>query len=247
MIVAWHGDPALKNEVAARMRQHREHDEIVQGLYQLINPNFASGYRGCLIGCTLPAQPVRAEDEIESFGVEGIEPVSPTFGWHGQVERLYGIPRPVGHLLDRIFEGLPCGDGKPAWFAVESIEAIPAGADLSMVPSHLMLEVLARRAHEGTPDDPRWRWEIEQVIDLYERRLSGDEPARQEWLNARSASSGPIGYNAAYAGAYPKSVEAFEVAISRAAFRNVDRDGWWLWVAARLIHHLAAAPIPVKI
>lgn len=84
-LIAWHNNPGLKTEVAARMAAHRAEDSIVQGLYQEAAPELATGYRGCLIGCTLPRQ--REEDS-----------------WHERAEALYGIDRHVGRLLDRIFE-----------------------------------------------------------------------------------------------------------------------------------------------
>lgn len=238
MIVAWHGDPALKAEVAARMRQHREHDEIVQGLYQLVNPKYASGYKGCLIGCTLPPEPVETKWILPKD--EGLEPSSPLAGWHGRVEQLYGIPRPVGYLLDKIFESLPVDEGRHAWFAVESIEAIPVGADLTLVPSRLLLDVLTQ------PEPAAQRVAAEQVIGLYARRVAGDEPAWQEWLDA-GRGVGNVVKSAAYAGACPKAAEAFAYAVGHADARKVDRYGWWHWVAERLIHHLATAPVPVKI
>ncbi len=98
---AWHGDAQLKTDVLNRMRQHRAEDSIVQGLYQQSESNLATGYRGCLIGCTLPYYlPAVPEDTL-----------TPDRGWHGAVEREYGIPRSVGHLLD---DGCPARPAVPA-------------------------------------------------------------------------------------------------------------------------------------
>ncbi|MCW2900136.1 MAG: hypothetical protein JWO67_2401 [Streptosporangiaceae bacterium] len=122
--LAWHGDPALKAEVMERMRAHRADDAIVQGTYQRIDPEAASGYRGCAIGCTLPQQPAVREGRCDC-GCES----RPEVGWHGEVERLYGIDMWIGHAIDDVFEGLDpteCGD-----FAVNVIDVIPVGADLS--------------------------------------------------------------------------------------------------------------------
>lgn len=250
MIVAWHGDPALKAEVAARMRLHREHDEFLQGLYQLINPKYASGYRGCLIGCTLPPEPIPDHEHVALYHANGgVEPSSPPFGWHGRVEQLYGIPRPVGHLLDKIFENLPVDDGQHAQFAVESVEAVPVGADLTMVPSLLMLDILDDPNHgfyqrSGEYERPA----VGVVAELYRQRIDGDEPSPQEWSDARryakDCSCDPA-EDAAWA-AISKSSDQYAEAVDFS--EDFHRpDTWWPWVAERLIHHLATAPIPVKI
>lgn len=116
----WHGDPALKAEVLARMIAHREADEIIQGTYRIHDPEAASGYKGCLVGCTLPA-------ELED--TTGCCDIRPREGWHRRVESLYGIPEDVAWLLDDTFEEQDTFDDA-AEFAVASIEAIPVGADL---------------------------------------------------------------------------------------------------------------------
>jgi hypothetical protein len=124
--LAWHGSQALKDEVMARLRAHRAEDAIVQGFYQQIDPKLANGYRGCAIGCTLPAQPLDEEwrDTLDGLGV----PLAPGDGWHGEVELHYGIPVDIGHLIDNTFEDLDAADC--AAFAVDVIDAIPVGAYL---------------------------------------------------------------------------------------------------------------------
>lgn len=113
--LAWLGDPSLKEEVVLRMKEHRAEDSIVQGHYQEYAPELASQYKGCLLGCTLPQMRVDNADEIVA--------------WHHEVERLYGIPVPVACLLEDLFENMDFDEA--ADFAVESIEAIPTGADLA--------------------------------------------------------------------------------------------------------------------
>lgn len=120
---AWHGDPALKAEVLARMVKHRQEDEIIKGHYRIHDLDTASGYKGCLIGCTLP------EKMEYSLRYSGRYAEWPSEGWHRRVESLYGIPEGVAWLLDDTFEGQGTFD-EAAEFAVASIEAIPVGADL---------------------------------------------------------------------------------------------------------------------
>lgn len=123
---AWHGDQALRDEAVARMREHRAADSIVQGLYQKIDPDVATGYRGCAIGCLLPLQPMRGIDN-RPWPSDGDD----CLGWHQQAELEFGIPAAVAGRIDDVFE---CR-AKPhhATFAVEVLEAIPVGADLSQV------------------------------------------------------------------------------------------------------------------
>lgn len=128
--LAWHDDPALKAEVMARLRQHREQDTIVQGVYQRLDPAKALGYRGCAIGCTLPAQAVQ---EREHRACDCCQPTmnDPAAGWHGEVEDLYGIDQEIAETIDDIFESLPTS--ACAAFAVEVVDAIPVGANLNDV------------------------------------------------------------------------------------------------------------------
>ncbi len=116
--MAWMGDPGLKEQVLLKMKEHRVEDSIVQGKYQEFDPTLASKYRGCLIGCTLPRRATADPRNYHST-------------WHVGVRRRYGIPLRLVYLLESIFEGLP--EHRCADFAVESIEAIPVGADLNWV------------------------------------------------------------------------------------------------------------------
>ena len=76
-LIAYHGDPAIKEKYLARVEAHRLADEILQGF----------GYwfdgKGCAVGCTL-----HGDD-------------------HGDYESELGIPEPIARLEDVIFEGLP--------------------------------------------------------------------------------------------------------------------------------------------
>ena len=117
---AWHGSADLKAEVMARLRAHRAADEIVQGVYQ-INDDY--GYRGCAIGCTLPEL---SEDECRELDAGDM------YSWHRRVEREYGIPWIIAWRIDQTFE-LFFDHKEAGKFAVDVIDAIPVGADLSSV------------------------------------------------------------------------------------------------------------------
>lgn len=131
--LAWLGDPDLKEQVVLRMKEHRAEDAIIQGNYQVYAPELASQYKGCLLGCTLPRK------------VTASYTIALHFGWHLEVQETYGILRSVAYALEAIFEDLPFEQA--ADFAVESIEAIPVGADLSAVEEYWISAV------EGDRDD----------------------------------------------------------------------------------------------
>lgn len=131
-LLAWFGDPALKERVVLKMKEHRARDEFAQGTYQdfydksgafYVYPDdetqvpHDSTFKGCAIGCTLPPISLsKLQDE--------------DFNWHKEVERQYGIKSDVGWLIDEFFEGMSSFE-EAAQFAVDVIEAIPVGADLS--------------------------------------------------------------------------------------------------------------------
>lgn len=244
---AWHGRPELKDEVLARMIQHRANDEIIRGDYQRIDPELASGYKGCAIGCSLPAQPGGKE---------------PREGWHGRVQAEYGIRAVVAGLIDDIFESLP--HGEHAAFAVDSLQAPPVGADLSRVAARLVLDVLADEQHglaRHTPVASEQRAAVDQVITLYRRYLDDDEPSPEQWASAKAAADkasrdhweqAPGDYNAVRA--CDAAVDAVRAATEDPAFANsvleelssttTPSAAAWQRAAERLLHHLRTAPVP---
>jgi hypothetical protein len=137
--LAWHNRPELKAEVVARMHAHRAADSIVQGIYQQIDPDVATGYSGCAIGCTLPPLP---------YTPEGYDPDN---GWWQQVEEAYGIPWAVARLIDNTFEDQHEFEDA-ARFAVEVIEAIPVGADLSAIDDQWLADQMPEEYAESRAD-----------------------------------------------------------------------------------------------
>lgn len=176
--LAWYNNPALKAEVSARMLQHRVEDSIIQGAYQTFAPEYASQYKGCLIGCTLPMAEVRAGKRCGCGCGEWIEPSIVRIDWHEQVEKLYGIPQTLNHVFDALFESLP--PSRAAWFAVNTIEAIPVGADLSGVAELLAQDIqeMAKRGRKSfwmaaSDEGVEWlSWWVNDYLDQYERSTS---------------------------------------------------------------------------
>lgn len=171
--LAWFNDPALKAEVSARMLQHRIEDGIIQGHYQLLAPELASKYKGCLIGCTLPLGKPRPATRCGCGCGEMIQGMAISQDWHKEVEKRYGIPEVLNHVFDNLFESLPTS--RAAWFAVSTIEAIPVGADLSEVAElfHQDLVAQAKRSRKSLyaypeRDHSEWlKWELGNLLSEY--------------------------------------------------------------------------------
>lgn len=136
---AWFGDPDLKASVVEKLKQHRRLDEIVQGNYQSPREDqHGGGFTGCAIGCTLPqmyTSKITREGNREWINPED-ELMWKASGFHGLIQKYYGIDWRVAGVIDHLFESQPSFQ-EAADFAVAVIEAIPVGADLSQVEGQL--------------------------------------------------------------------------------------------------------------
>lgn len=174
---AWFGDPDLKSSVAAKMRKHRALDEIIRGSYQepkSINDQ-VTGFKGCALGCILPQMYTYVDDPawdgfprdrwLRSEDAETYQ----ESGWSGLVEKYYGIDRRVAGCIDNTFEEQTSFE-TAARFAVAVIEAIPVGADLSLID--VMFETLwDEKVDELRDRDDDWSdtmatWSAKTLIGL---------------------------------------------------------------------------------
>jgi hypothetical protein len=238
-ILAWHGDPALKAEAVALMIAHRAADDFIQGAFTQLSE---TGFRGCFHGC-LTTEKLAAEANLAV--TDYLRSAAP-IDYHGEGEQIWGIDRKVGYILDRTFEAMP--DSEHGDFAVAATQAIPVGADLSRVIDRWLLDILAdpEMGVRGLiADGSAQRTAVDAVVALYERRLAGDEPTRDEWITTRraaadagadAAAAAVDAYAAADAAAYA-TVDAYAAADAAAARR---------WQSSRLLHHLSAAPEPAR-
>jgi hypothetical protein len=267
-ILAWRGDPALKAEAVALMTAHRAADDFIQGTFTQLGE---SSFRGCFHGC-LTTEKLAAEanlpvtDYLRHSSAAQID-------YYGEGERIWGIDRKVGYVLDRTFEAMP--DGEHGDFAVAATQAIPVGADLSRVIDRWLLDILAdpeMGVRRHTADGSAQWIAVDAVIALYERRLAGDEPTRDEWIAARRAAAAAYASAyaayasayAAYASAYAAYASAYAAYASASAAYAADasasasssayaadayasaRSVAHRWQAGRLLHHLSAAPQPAR-
>ncbi|MDP9195189.1 MAG: hypothetical protein M3O22_00195, partial [Pseudomonadota bacterium] len=153
-----------KTSALARAQAHYDADNYIQGV-------FWEDGKGCSVGCMVHEYKEKTDTN-----------------WHEATEPLYGIPRSLSFLQDRIFEGLPAEKSKE--WTVRFFRAIPEGADLSMATSRLMYWLMSDPDMVLKQADVTGAKTINAVADLYRRRLGGDEPGGKEWAAARAAWTG---------------------------------------------------------
>lgn len=119
-------------------------------------------------------------------------------------EETYRIPAHVGWFLEAVREGL--GPDAADRFTERFVPALGVGTDLREFNSRMMAALLTDAdspfPDAGTPPGTA-------VAALYERRLSGDEPALGEWEAAASRSAKDnalllLATEAAYTAAHPR-------------------------------------------
>jgi hypothetical protein len=216
---AYHGDPTIKATYLARVRAHRDADDLIQGAYG--SPmNSKSGWRGCGVGCTLHSSD------------------------HDLYETELGIPVRLAYLQDHLFEALSKSEAKG--FPVQFLDAIPVGADLSLVIWQMLawgIEKLLPLATDHAR--PSMGWVIGDVL----RPLSEGRSVLMEVVRFARNQSFEIAYNstenpakeaigsAAYAAATVLSASDVAYAVPD----TMDCATEW---KAKLIELLAAAPVP---
>jgi hypothetical protein len=137
------------------IQKMREHREADR----LIQHFYWKNGRGCAVGCLL----------------------QDPYGGHERYETEFGIPRQLALLEDGIFECLDI-QSAVAW-PERFLEAIPVGADLSLVWPRFAVWMLVDPQHGigYLLDDPSAAMAVSAVVDLYSRQISGDEPGSEEW------------------------------------------------------------------
>jgi len=135
--------------------------------------------KGCAVGCT----------------IEGSD--------HSKYETELGIPSQIAYMEDSLFEALP--NELAMTFPLRFLEAVPVGADLSLVTAKLMVwqfedEKYGIKHLKPVQEDKELLKVCEDVVDAYKRILNGEEVSDKEWesLYARASE----GEARAWAGAW---------------------------------------------
>ena len=150
-----------------RVKFHREHDELQQGVGWESN----GVTRGCAVGCTL-----------HEYN-------------HAKYPALLGVPEVLARLQDQIFESLPREDA--LLFPEQFLAAIPdyqTKTDLSLVWPKLAVWLLTDPDHGVIRfvQDTKFAQQkiaIENVAKLWQRVIDGGVVSRDEWRAARDAAS----------------------------------------------------------
>jgi hypothetical protein len=160
-VIAYHGDPELKRQTLAQMREHVRTGELAQGW----------GYwfrgRGCSVGCLTH---------------------DPRGGGHDQYPVRWGIPVELAWLEDSFFERLP-PDSSQEW-PIAFLDAIEPGADLELVWPRFALTLLADPEHGGlrhTDNGSAQQIAVVRVADLFRQTIAGVPVPLEQWAEAEKA------------------------------------------------------------
>jgi hypothetical protein len=235
--VAWHGDPELKDAAVERMRAHRAEDTLIQGGYVSLAPGTARGYMGCWHGC-LTVEALAAEQGITIMELVDVTRNGDEINFHEEGERLFGIPRRLGALLDRLFE--QHNDfAEVGAFAVATVEAMPVGADLSRVVSAWVLDMLRDPIGDLAAATSN---ALSLVVGLHQRVVDGGQVSQGEWTTASNAAddaqrvvgTSMASRHVATAAEYATGEGSLDEVV---VYMGHDLA----WATDRLVHHLKAA------
>ena len=223
---AFHSDPAIKAKYVGRLQAHQLADQFVQGLYVNGEDPETQEFRGCAVGCTLH------RSTHEGYEIE------------------LGIPVALAYLHDIHFEQLSATEAPQ--FAVDFLQVIPVGADLSQVFDRWVMWTLSEIG--GLVEDQPLKSLFEEGVRLYERRLQGDFVER-EWIDLRSrarALARALDLDLAHDLDLALALDlarARDLALdlahdrARARARARDRDLAWRMSAEKLLELLREAPV----
>ena len=158
-LLAFHNDPKIKETYLKRLELHYKADEIVKGIY------WEKG-KGCAVGCT-----------VEKNGNE--DP-------HLAMEKELGIPKELAYLEDALFEELPNGESKE--FPVTFLNAIPVGADLSLITAKFVVWQFEDKKYglkniKEVKDDKNVYRICEAVTNAYKAVIKGETVTQEQWEN----------------------------------------------------------------
>ena len=167
---------------------------------------------------------------------------------HEAAERMFGIPQRIGYWLEAVFECLPKEDCA-AW-VIDSAEAIPVGADLSLAHHELAYWLLGPESPSAEGNNhPTVRDAILRIRNLHDRARRGELVESAAWSAARSAAwsaAQNAAWSAARSAAWTAVWSAAENAERSAAWsaaENAARSASWRSIAAKSIEIFRACPV----
>jgi hypothetical protein len=238
-MIAFHGDPSIKEFYLARVRAHRAADEIAHGVY--FEESRTGKVRACAVGCTLHSSS------------------------HAAYERELGIPCVLAQLEDGIFESLRAPEDQ-AW-PEAFLEAIPVGADLGLIWPRFFLQLATDTTygllrHVVDVKYARQKAAIENVIDYYREWVGTEKKpaAAAAYAYAYASSAAAVASASAYAyassaaaasasaSAYASSADAAadaDAAAAAAAAENIrkTKNEVRRWQSQVLLALLREAPV----
>ena len=165
---SFNGDKKFKLLIQKEIEWHAKQDKLAQGSY-------ASDGKFCAIGCAI-------ESTNKKLGTNY------SHDNHQALENQFNIPRILWRLEDRIFEGLSKEDAMrwPLQFWI----SLPVGVDLSLVWYEFIVWLLGDKK-DGVIQYAKidnQKKVIQNVIDLYERKIKGEDITQEEWRIAHAAA-----------------------------------------------------------
>lgn len=166
---------------------------------EIIKGKYWEKGKGCAVGCTIHSSA------------------------HASYETELGIPHVIAHLEDGIFEGLSNEEAKK--FPLHFLQAVKVGSDLSGIADKFMHWLLVDsnngvicHAHNDTS-----KAAIQQVGDLYARKISGDKVSQSDWKEAAAAAAAACAYAAVSAACvYAAYADAREQSCLRQANKLIE-------------------------
>jgi hypothetical protein len=167
---------------------------------EIIRGRYWENGKGCAVGCT----------------IEGNQ--------HNRYETELGIPEAIARLEDTLFEIMPAEDAMK--FPVRFLEAVPVGADLSLVPAKLIVFILddALRVKE-VKEDKVVTTAVKDVRDLWQKTVEGKEVESAAWSAAESVAESVV-WSVAESVAW-SAAESVVWSAARSAARSVAWSVAW--------------------
>jgi hypothetical protein len=223
MLIAYHGDAAVKEEYVQRVRAHREAEQLVQGY------GYWKGGKGCAVGCT----------------IHGSD--------HGKYETALGIPQKLARIEDGIFEGLPWERAKtwPEEFLQAITPGADLNLAADHFLHWLLVDDVDGVIRFAKTEEQKAV--IAKVGAFYARQIAGESISAEKWYEVRdlawrvrAAAADAAAFAAAAAAADAAAAAAYAAAAAAADAATAaatDRNKAVVKQADKLLELLRAAPM----